>query len=40
MSPWQAPEAIHSGMQITFAVAAMAIAAALAIAAVTCRRGR
>ncbi|WP_368046101.1 MFS transporter [Rhizobium sp. CBN3] len=34
------PEAIHSGMQITFAVAAMAIAAALAIAAATYRRGR
>nr|WP_259669066.1 MULTISPECIES: MFS transporter [unclassified Rhizobium] len=33
------PEAIHSGMQITFAVAAMAIAAALAIATVTYRRG-
>ncbi|WP_184459667.1 MFS transporter [Rhizobium aethiopicum] len=34
------PEAIHSGMQITFAVAAVAIAAALAIAAATYRRGR
>ncbi|WP_434713171.1 MFS transporter [Rhizobium sp. YTUHZ045] len=34
------PEAIHSGMQITFAVAAVAIAAAVAIFAVTYRRGR
>ncbi|MBX4984334.1 MFS transporter [Rhizobium lentis] len=34
------PEAIHSGMQITFAIAAILIAAALAIAAAIYRRGR
>ncbi|MBX4867956.1 MFS transporter [Rhizobium bangladeshense] len=34
------PAAVHWGMQITFAVASILVAAALAIAAVTYRRGR